>query len=524
MAYPPKQSNSGSPYSVKDEKSLMTEIWDPEIAENPYKFVMFVFPWGKANTPLAAHKGPKNWQRDDLEAIADHIRSNKARISAGVEPQVYREATSSGRGPGKSAKLGWLSYWNMSCNLGSSTIITANSETQLKTKTMAELGKWHTLAINSHWFERQTMALHPTQWFKDALRKQLKIDTGYYYAQAQLWSAEDPDSFAGAHNPHGMLVEYDEASGIPAPIWQVTEGFFTEPVLHRYWVVNSNPRKNTGPFFECFHKNRAFWLYKSIDARKVEGAALDVLNGIIAQYGEDSDEARVEVKGEFPKQGDDQLISRETVQQAAARPMPDPPDNYAPLIMGVDVGRGGDPSVIRWRRGRDARSIPRRENKARDNMAVAHWVADWIEKTDPDAVCIDAGAGTGVIDKLRELKYRVHEIWFGGKTLDPGYFDLRTSIWVRMADWLPGACIDASTGLEDDLAGPEKQYVGHDGITKLESKDDMKKRGLASPNDGDALALTFSVRVARRDRQAMGRRRRPPIAPGTNYDIFGTRR
>ena len=74
MAYPTKPSSSGSPYSVKDEKSLMTEIWDPEIAENPYKFVMFVFPWGKENTPLAAHKGPKNWQRDDLEAIADHIQ------------------------------------------------------------------------------------------------------------------------------------------------------------------------------------------------------------------------------------------------------------------------------------------------------------------------------------------------------------------------------------------------------------------------------------------------------------------
>lgn len=512
------------PYSAKDERALMTEVWDPAIADDLLAFVMFMFPWGKENTPLHNHKGPKAWQREDLEAMTDHIRVNKQRIAEGKEPLMYREATVSGRGPGKSAKFAWLIYWMMSTRLGGTVVVTANTEAQLKTRTWAELGKWHTLALNRHWFDRQTLTLRPAAWFDEALKKQLRVDTGYYYAAAQLWSEENPDSFAGVHNPLGVMVLFDEASGIPSPIWTVTEGFFTEPVLDRYWLAASNGRRNTGDFFECFHKHREHWRRRQLDARTVEGAALEVLNGIVAKYGEDSDEARVEVKGQFPKQGENQLIGRDTVEDAQNRPLPDPPDIHAPLIMGVDVGRGGDPSVIRWRHGRDARSIPVQRNKVRDNMEVAHWVADWIDKTNPDAVCIDAGNGTGVIDRLRGLKYKVNEVWFGSKSPNPAYADLRTYMWFELRDWLTGACVDVDQTLYDDLVGPEKRYVEPSGIIRLESKPDMHKRGLASPNDGDALALTFAVKVNRKDRATASNKTRGTIAPGTDYDMFGTNR
>ena len=499
----------------------MLDIWDPAISEDLHAFVMYVYPWGKKGTPLEHYTGPKKWQVDDLIDISQWIKDNKARIAKGENPLVYRGADVSGRGPGKSTKLAWLTHWMLSCNIGSTVIVTANTETQLKTRTWAELGKWHTLAINRHWFDRQALSYKPAPWFAEAVQKQLKIDTGYYYAQAQLWSEENPDGFAGVHNPLGLMVEFDEASGVPSPIWTVTEGFFTEPSLHRYWFAASNGRRNTGAFFECFHKNRAQWNRRNqIDARTVEGADLNVLNGIIAQYGEDSDEARIEVLGQFPKFGDNQLIGRDVIEAAQQRPLPDPRDTFAPLIMGVDVGRGGDPSVIRWRQGRDARSIPPRRNKVRDNMAVAYWVADWIDKTDPDAVCIDAGAGTGVIDRLREMKYKVHEIWFGAKSPEPAYADFRTYMGVQLRDWLPGGCIDACPILADDLAGPEKQYVGASAIMRLESKDDMKARGLGSPNDFDALGLTLAVTVNRKDRPTSRVSRAPRIAKGTDYSVL----
>lgn len=512
---------AASPYSATDEKRLMTEIWSPEIAENPLNFVKFVYPWGKKGTPLEHYTGPKRWQVADLLDIAEWVKQNRQRMNDGQPPRVYRGADVSGRGPGKSTKLAWLTHWMMSCNIGSTVIVTANTETQLKTRTWAELGKWHTLALNGHWFDRQALSYKPAPWFAEAVQKQLKIDVGYYYAQAQLWSEENPDGFAGVHNPHGVMVQFDEASGIPPPIWTVTEGFFTEPSLHRYWFAASNGRANTGTFFECFHKNRGMWNRRNqIDARSVEGADLAVLNGIIAQYGEDSDEARIEVLGQFPKAGDKQFISRGVIDAAVARELPDPPDHWAPLILGVDVARYGEDSTeLRFRQGRDARSYPKIKARKLGTLEVADLVCGWIDKANPDAVNIDAGNGAGVIDVLRGRGYKVNEVWFGSKPNDPRWYNKRTEMWADMREWLGGACLPDDQELIDDLAGPEYEYPGAGDKQSLETKDHMKSRGLASPDAGDALALTFAVKVSRKDR-ATSRRRHNRLAPGTNYGIF----
>lgn len=519
-----------SPYNAKDEQRLMTEIWDPAIADNPYNFVMFTWPWGKANTPLAHHDGPRSWQRDKLLHMAEVIAKNRnieaqnkvRKKKDWLAYEMIMDATASGRGPGKSAFVAWIMWWMNSTRLGSTTIVTANTEQQLKSRTWAELGKWHTMAINGHWFERSALIMRPAPWFEKALKNQLKVDTGYYYAQAQLWSEENPDAFAGVHNHNGILVIFDEASGIPEPIWKVTEGFFTEPIPDRYWFVFSNPRRNTGAFFECFHKHRNFWTRLNLDSRTVEGTDKEILQRIVDKYGEDSDEARVEVKGQFPRQGDKQFISREAIQQAQERELQ--PDDHAALMMGVDVARfGDDKTVIRFRRGRDARSIPPVEMKGADNMQVVYKCAELIRKYNPDAICVDAGNGTGVIDRLRELGYRVHEVWFGSKSDDPEWANKRTQMWAQMREWLNGGCIDGSSELADDLAGPEYKFMGASDKIMLESKEEMKKRGLASPDHGDALACTFAVRVARRDLRTAraGVLVRNRIASGVDYPIFG---
>lgn len=478
----------------EQEQGLMAEIWS--LADSPLDFVRYVFPWGHG--VLDGFDGPRGWQREVLEEIGLRIRSNRGLMGSCVHPEMFREAIASGRGPGKSALVAWLIHWMMSCQLGSTTIVTANTETQLKSRTWAELGKWHTLAINSHWFERGILNYKPCAWFDEALRSQLKIDTGYYYAQAQLWSEENPDAFAGVHNHNGVLVLYDESSGIPAPIWKVTEGFFTEPTLHRYWFSFSNPRRNTGAFFECFHKNKDFWLTKHIDSRSIVGIDQGVLDKIIKQFGEDSDEARVEVYGQFPKQGENQMIGRDIIQAAAERDVGT--DSGAALIMGCDIARGGDNCVIRWRQGRDARSIKRVKFSSNNDMTTAYRIAEWIDQTKPDAVCIDAGAGTGVIDRLRELNYQVHEIWFGSSSPKPEYQNLRVFMWASMRDWLPGGMIDDDDDLKNDLGAPETRYkLKNSDAMGMESKEEMRKRGLHSPDDGDALALTFSVNVASRN-------------------------
>lgn len=507
-------------YDAKDEQRLMTELWDPQLADDPLAFVMFCFPWGQAGTPLERHTGPRGWQREQLEDIRNHIRQQKWNLSQGKPLEMYREADVSGRGIGKSADVSFLTWWMQTTRIGSTVILTSNTEQQLKSRTWAELGKWHTLAINAHWFDRSATALRPAPWFEEAVKRDLKIDTGYYYAQAQLWSEENPDAFAGVHNPNGVMVLFDEASGIPQPIWNVTEGFFTEPVVDRYWFAFSNGRRNTGAFFECFHKNRNYWRRRQIDSRTVEGTDTAIYEKIIAQYGEDSDVARVEVKGQFPRQGDKQFISAEAVDGAVARETLSDP--AAALMMGVDVARyGGDSSVIRFRRGRDGRSIPPIKLKGLDNMQLAYRVAEAIDRYNPDAAAVDAGNGTGVIDRLREMGYRVHEVWFGSKSTDPGFANRRAEMWDRMREWLTGGCIDDDPDLRDDLLGPEYSFANNGDAIILESKEKMKARGLASPDNGDALALTFAVRVPRSDMRTARRGRRAQVAADVDYDIFG---
>jgi len=111
-----------------------------------------------------------------------------------------------------------------------------------------------------------------------------------------------------------MMLIFDEASGIPDGIWSVGAGFFTENILDRYWFAFSNPRRNQGYFFECFNAKRDFWHGRQIDARGVEDTDKAVYEQIIAEYGEDSSQARIEVYGEFPSAGEDQFISRHSLR------------------------------------------------------------------------------------------------------------------------------------------------------------------------------------------------------------------
>jgi hypothetical protein len=504
----------------QQERELMLDLWAPALAEDWLKLVLYLYPWNQPGTPLEGITGPRKWQADYLDEMSQNIADNKNRMEMGLLPIVTRNSTVSGRGPGKSALVSWLVHIAMTCQIGGSTIVTANTESQLKTKTWAEVGKWHTLAINSHWFERAALSYKPAAWFDAAVKKDLKIDTGYYYAQAQLWSEENPDGFAGAHNPLGMQVIYDEASGIHEKIFGVTEGFFTEPVLHRYWHLFSNGRRPSGAFFESHHKFRKAWRRRQIDSRTVEGTDPAVYQHIIDKHGIDSDEARVEVLGQFPKQGQRQFIGRQAVVDAMNRELV--PDPYAPLIMGVDIARfGDDSSVIRWRQGRDARSIPPVDWKGADSVLSENTIAEWIDKTNPDGVCIDAGnTGSAICDGLKARGYKVTEVWFGAASPDEAWGNFGTYIWAEMRAWLPGGCLATSEDLLVEMPAREYGFVGRSSKVQLEPKEMMKDRGSPSPDDTDALACTFAKKFARKDYGvSRGRNKGKPVA-GLDYDPF----
>jgi hypothetical protein len=104
------------------------------------------------------------------------------------------------------------------------------------------------IQILSHWFDRTALSIKPNKEFKGILQAQLQIDSGYYYCEAQNWSKDKPDAFAGVHSQVGLLLSFDEASGIDDSIYNVAEGFFTDNSPLRIWILISNGRKNTGKF------------------------------------------------------------------------------------------------------------------------------------------------------------------------------------------------------------------------------------------------------------------------------------
>ena len=480
-------------YSAEGEQELMTTLWSPRIKDDPEAFVLLAFPWGQPNTPLENYDGPRKWQRDTLRSITQHIKDNRG-LS---DMEVLRAAVSSGRGIGKSALVSWLVLWMLTTRIGATVIVSANSEAQLRSVTWAELTKWLAMSINSHWFEVSATKLVPALWVCELVERDLKKGTRYWAAEGKLWSEENPDAYAGVHNHDGMMVVFDEASGIPDPIWAVAAGFFTENILDRYWLAFSNPRRNSGYFFECFHAKRDFWKTRTVDSREVEGTDKNVYKQIIEEYGEDSIQARVEVYGEFPSAGEDQFISPVMVDDAFGREQYD--DKSAPVIVGVDPARGGaDSTVIVVRQGRDLKKILR--YRGEDTMTIVGRVIDAIEEYKPALTVIDEGGlGYGILDRLTEQRYKVRGVNFGSKSSKPLMWgNKRAQMWGDMREWLKTASAPKDRQLKADLIGPMRKPDSR-GTIFLEGKKEMKSRGLASPDAADALAVTFAFPVAHRE-------------------------
>ena len=480
-------------FAADDEMELMGRIWSPAIADDPLAFVLFAYPWGQPGTPLANFTGPRKWQRERLIALAEHIRANKPL----TDFKVMRDATSSGRGIGKTALIAWISHWMLSTRIGSTTLISANTESQLSTNTWPELTKWIGMSIHGHWFETSATRVVPAKWLTDAVRRDLQRDTKYWAAQAKLWSEENPSAYAGPHNFDGMLVIFDEASGIPDPIWGVAAGFFTENTPNRFWFAFSNPRVNSGYFFECFNSKRGFWNTTVVDSRSVEGTDKAIYQQIIDEYGPDSYQAHVEVYGQFPNASDDQFIRSALVDEAMERkPVK---DDSAPVVVGVDPARfGADSTVICVRKGRDIVAL--RKFKGADTMEVVGHVIGVIEEFRPALTVIDEGGlGAGVVDRLKEQRFKVRGVNFGSKSSKPVMWgNKRAQMWGEMREWLKTASLPHDRFLKNDLTGPKVQPDSK-GTIYLESKKDMKKRGLASPDAADAIAVTFAFPVAHRE-------------------------
>lgn len=408
---------------------------------------------------------PDEWQIDVMNAVVSN----------------QRVAVASGHGIGKSALIAWLIHWFISTRPDPQIVVTANTKNQLDSKTWRELAKWNKQALNSAWFEYSA-----TKFF-------LKDSPETWFAAAIPWTEHNSESFAGTHEEH-VLVLFDEASNIAQTIWDVVEGAMT--TAGAKWVAFGNPTRNTGAFRECFGKFRHRWVTRQIDSRTAKMVDRRQVDQWVSDYGEDSDFVRIRVRGEFPRAGSNQFISGEYVEQCAAYKA----EGYESQakILAVDVARfGDDSSVLCLRQGR--KTWPLIKYKGLDLMALSSRVIECIDNHKPDAVVVDGvGIGAGVVDRLKQLGYGdlVTELNGGSTPLDADvYFNRRAELWGLMRDALKaGFEIPDDRELRDDLIGPEYGFDAKQRI-QLEKKEDMKKRGLSSPDCGDALAMTFAVKA-----------------------------
>lgn len=448
---------------------------------DPLGCVLYSFPWGEGE--LKDSPGPRVWQKEKLAALREHLSNPDTRFTP------YLEAVASGHGIGKSAEVAFIIHWALSCWQDARIVVTANTGDQLATKTVPEAKKWFRRAINAHWFDCRSEFIK----VKDEAHK----DT--WRADFITWSIERTEAFAGLHNEGKIIVLiFDESSAIPDDIWKVAEGALTDENTVIIWLAYGNPTKNTGRFRECFGKFAHRWKHRQIDSRTVEGTNKEQLSKWIEDYGEDSDFCRVRIRGEFPRAGSNQFISSDCV--AVARKAKFEVAAVLPKIGACDVARfGDDQSVIGDRQGRLGRIWKR--FRGLDTVELAERCIEYIEAEQPDAFVVDGdGIGAGVFDYIKHRGYDRKTLlveFHGGATPnDPQkYFNKRAEAWGDMRDWLQEAAIPDDPELDTDLTGLEYGFSPK-GAIQLEKKEDMKRRGLSSPDSGDMLAMTFGVKVA----------------------------
>lgn len=486
---------------------------------DPLGWVMVAYPWGEPGTDLANQSGPQRWQADILNLLGAAMRAGKTLgelMSNGLR-QVFSNgkaqiAVASGKGIGKSALVAWIVQWAMSTFPETRGTLTAGTKTQLTTKTWPEFAKWFNLLICKHWFKLAATSMHAADPQRE---KNWRVD-------AVPWSEQNKEAFAGLHNfGKRQFVVFDEASQIADPIWETTDGIMTDANTEVIWIAFGNPTRNVGRFRECWGRLRHRWQTRQIDSRTVAISDKAAINQWVEDYGEDSDYVRVNVRGMFPRVSSMQFISEDLVSAAQKREIV--PDPYDPLVLGVDVARfGDDMTVLAIRRGRDCRAIPWVKLQGADTMAIATAIHELNARWKFDAIHIDGGGiGAGVVDRCRQLNMIVRDVQFGGKadrsqilqTNATKYANKRAEMWGVMREWLPTIAIPLDTMLHGDLVGLEYGMNAKDEII-LESKEDMKRRGLASPDHGDALALLFAYPVDRRHvaGDILGRETRGPTA------------
>ena len=458
-----------------------------------------MFPWGKKGHRLE-HKTIRQWQKDYLHDLGEAVRSRNfdpTGKNGHTTVDAVRIAVASGHGIGKSALSAMVLLWAHSCWPESRFIVTANTAAQLRNRTWAALGEWLAMSILGHrstYLASQSMMRlyansHPNSW--DVV--------------GATAAKENAEALQGQHSYTLSGFMADEASGIAPEIPEAVKGAMVGGMGMMLYF--GNPTRNSGPLYDCFHKERDIWIRRKVDSRTVEDTEGPQQQQWLELYGEDSDFFRVRVRGEFPKtsavqfyEGDlidfcfDQFFYTPTVRD--------------PLVYQCDVAHTGpDNSVLIKRHGRkilpDIIANPTWRVEQFGNIIIAEAL-----KENPDAIFIEeTGVGAGLVGQVRaSVNCPVHGIHPAGKSPDPHYGNMRAYCGGMLREAMKAGLdlprrteTEHADSLYDDLMQLEYGHRVGDNALMFERKDEALKRGIASPDFHDALAIGFAFPTRFRD-------------------------
>ncbi len=424
---------------------------------------------------------PDEWQAEVLMDIAGNPR-----VSA-----------RSGQGVGKTGLEAAVALWFLSCFPFPKVICTAPTRQQLHDVLWAEISKWQ---------EKSPLLKKILKWTKTKIY--MRNYEERWFATAR--TATKPENMQGFHEDY-MLFIVDEASGVEDRIMEAILGTLSGEF--NKLLMCGNPTRTSGVFYDSHNRDRADYNTHKVSCLNSPRTSKENIAMLERKYGKGSDVWRVRVEGEFPRGESETFIALEIAEFAAKDVTLDPVGDT--LTIGCDVARFGDDETSMYA-GIGPVTVGQHHHFKKDTMVTAGWVLNLIRELLPQYPEVvhtriridDTGVGGGVTDRLNEiiaeegLPYEVIPINNGSSSLDEHYGNLGAEMWAHIKGQLEqnmsNYINNESAVLElpdDDVLTSQlttrKWSMTSKGKILLESKKDMKKRGLKSPDRADAYVLTF---------------------------------
>ena len=412
---------------------------------------------------------PLPWQREVMDAIA----SGERRVSV-----------RSGHGVGKSSCAASLILWYLLTRYPAKVVVTAPTASQLYDALFAEV-------------KRRLKEMPPAiSKLLEATsdRIVLKSSPTETFCSARTSSKERPESLAGVHSENVLLIA-DEASGIPEEVYESAAGSMSGHAATT--LLLGNPTRTSGFFYRTHTDLKNDWWTKKVSCADSPLVSQDFIDDMARRYGPESNAFFVRVLGEFPQADDDTYIPLHLIEAATKRDIEESPT--AGVVWGLDVARyGRDRSALAKRKG----STLTEEIKTwrdKSTMELSGIILNEYEATPimdrPQEICVDViGIGAGVVDRLQELDLPARGINVAeSASMNQKYMRLRDELWGRAREWFEekGCSLPDDSALVHELAAPRFAFTST-GKIKIESKDEMRKRGIISPDIADAFCLTFA--------------------------------